>query len=127
MSSLDPQRLTGLARFIRSQATLTDEPPYTQGPGSVKLNNEEAITIAQALDEYAQQLAAVGNPLWSYLRLSAFFRRHGIIAKSQPACFVCEKHSIKWPPAKQHDDLPNIIVCDTCYRFATAPRLSEPV
>jgi hypothetical protein len=39
-----------LAAFIRSQAALTDKHPHTPGPGSVNLNNEEALLCAEALE-----------------------------------------------------------------------------
>jgi hypothetical protein len=45
------ERLMVLAAFIRSQANLTDKHPHTPGPGEVKLNHDEAIEVADCLDQ----------------------------------------------------------------------------
>lgn len=49
MSNSD--RLQTLAKFIRSQAMLTDGRTPKPGPGEVRLNHEAAILVADALDE----------------------------------------------------------------------------
>lgn len=106
----DYQRVITLARYLRNQVALTDRPPV----GRVELNNEEATVAAEAMEELAAQLAALENPIWSWKNLAEFFRRHAIITKAEPRCFVCEGTSLGWPPAKQHPELPNIIVCTRC-------------
>jgi hypothetical protein len=40
-----------LAAFIRAQANLTDKHPHTPGPGDVRLNHEEALLCAEALEQ----------------------------------------------------------------------------
>lgn len=45
-----PSRLRTLAAFIRGQAGLTDKHPHKPGPGEVRLNNEEALLAAAALE-----------------------------------------------------------------------------
>lgn len=47
---MSAERRSTLARFIRSQANLTDAHPHTPGPGNVRLNNEEALLCAVALE-----------------------------------------------------------------------------
>lgn len=47
---MNTARITTLAAFIRSQAALTDGHPHKPGPGSVKLNNEEAALAAECLE-----------------------------------------------------------------------------
>lgn len=49
----DDRRIV-LARFIRSQAALTDKHPHKPGPGSVHLNHEEALLCAHALENDAR-------------------------------------------------------------------------
>lgn len=109
----DYERLTTLRRFIRGQALLTEGHPTKPGPGEVRLNHEEALLVADALDEHCQQLAAIENPRWSWRALAEFYRRHGILSKAMPMCFVCGGPS-HWPPPKQHEELPNILVCERC-------------
>lgn len=50
MSDMD--RLRVLAKFIRSQAMLTDGRTPRPGPGEVRLNHDAAILCADALDDY---------------------------------------------------------------------------
>lgn len=117
----DYERLRTLSRFIRGQANLTDGHPSKNGPGNVHLNHDEAVLAADALDEHCQQLGSIENPFWRWSTLAEFFRRHGIITMAQPACFLCDRHAISWPPAKQHPELPNIVVCERCYEAAVGP------
>lgn len=119
----DLERLTILAKFLRNQAALSDRPPV----GRVELNNEETLLIADVLDDYITQAGAIQNPVWRWSALAEFFKRHALISKAEPRCFVCDGPSFGWPPAKQHPDLPNIIVCKACLTYATAPRMKEPV
>jgi hypothetical protein len=51
---MTPERMRTLAQFIRSQAALTDNHPHVPGPGSVRLNNEEALLCAHALENDAR-------------------------------------------------------------------------
>jgi len=53
-------RLVILARFIRAQANLTDRNPPMPGPGDVRLNHEEALLCAEALEAqiHARELEA---------------------------------------------------------------------
>lgn len=120
---IDSERIKTLAAFLRNQAGLADRPPV----GRVEMNNDEALILADVLDDYYEQARAIQNPVWRWSALADFFKRHALITKAQPACFVCEKQSMVWPPAKQHPDLPNIVVCETCLKFATAPRMKEPL
>lgn len=113
MSELELDRLRVLARFIRNQALLTDEKSPRPGPGEVRLNHEAALLAADALDAHIQQLSALANPRWSWKSLAEFYQRHGILSKAMPLCFVCGKPS-HWPPPKQHEELPNILVCERC-------------
>lgn len=115
MGEVDLDRLRVLSRFIRSQASLTDEKTPRAGPGEVRLNNEAAMLAADALDEHVLQLSALANPIWSWRALADFFQRHGTLSKVQPKCFVCENAAIDWPPAKQHAELPNIVACKKCF------------
>jgi hypothetical protein len=110
----DLDRLRTLAKFVRNQACLTDEKSPKPGPGEVRLNNEAALLMADVLDEHIRQLAAAQNPRWSYSALADFFRKHGFISKSMPTCLLCRHTPISWPPPFQHQELPNIVVCDSC-------------
>lgn len=118
----DPERIKTLAAFLRSQAALDSRPPA----GRVELNNAEALIAADVLDDYYEQARAIQNPAWRWSALADFFKRHALISKAMPMCFVCDGPSV-WPPPKQHKELPNILVCDRCLKFATAPRMSEPL
>lgn len=106
-------RLRTLSRFIRSQAGLTDERSPRPGPGEVRLNHEAALLCADVLDAHLRETANRDSLYWSYDTLAEFFKRHGIISKAMPLCFVCGGPSV-WPPPKQHAELPNMIVCDSC-------------
>lgn len=44
-----------LAAFIRSQAHLTAGYPHKPGPGDVRLNHEEALLAADALDAFVNE------------------------------------------------------------------------
>jgi hypothetical protein len=50
-------RLRTLSAFLRSQANLTDGHPPKPGPGDVRLNHEEAMTIADTLDALLADVA----------------------------------------------------------------------
>ncbi len=48
-----------LARYIRGQVALTDAHPHVAGPGSVKLNNVEALLCAEALEKTSNHEAEI--------------------------------------------------------------------
>jgi hypothetical protein len=56
IAGTDDRRLV-LARFIRSQANLTDRNPPQIGPGSIHLNHEEALLCADALEAQVRETA----------------------------------------------------------------------
>jgi hypothetical protein len=58
MTDKNPREV--LAAFIRSQARLTDKHPHKPGPGSVTLNNAEALMCAEALERY--EFLRAGGP-----------------------------------------------------------------
>lgn len=53
------ERRAILARYIRNQAALTDAHPHVAGPGSVKLNNVEALLCADALEKTSNHEAEI--------------------------------------------------------------------
>jgi hypothetical protein len=121
-------RLRTLSRFIRNQATLTDERSPRPGPGEVKLNHEAAMLVADSLDAHLREMAGRESAYWSYDTLAEFFKRHGTLSKAEPTCFICRRSNHSWPPAHQHPDLPNILVCDACWQRAhSIPPRSEGV
>lgn len=64
MQTIDTERLRKLANFIRNQANLTDTQPPQIGPGEVRLNYEEAMLAADALDaelRYREALATASD------------------------------------------------------------------
>lgn len=75
---MSAERRSTLARFIRSQANLTDAHPHTPGPGpgNVRLNNEEALLCAVALElvermrPYVEMASGIPmpEPQWSRMR-----------------------------------------------------------
>jgi hypothetical protein len=69
---IDTARLRTLAAFIANQANLTDEAQPKEGPGSVKLNHEEAMLCVLALNTY------VGNLLVPQM-LTALIAQHEAI------------------------------------------------
>ena len=107
-------RLRTLARFIRNQATLTDEKSPRPGPGEVKLNHEAAMMVADVMDAYLREYAGRESQYWSYDALAEFFKKHGTLSKVEPRGFVCRQSGRSWPPPLQHPELPNIIVCESC-------------
>jgi hypothetical protein len=119
----DHERLRILAKFIRGQAHLAEGHPAKPGPGDVHLSHEEALLAADALDEHCEQLAAIENPVWSWKNLAEFFKRHAIMGKAPPRCFVCHHTAMQWAPDKRHPDLPNILVCEQCVDRALGPSL----
>lgn len=114
MNSPDIERLRTLAKFIRNQAALTDAKTPQPGPGEVRLNNEAALLVADALDAQLLQMTHAEHPRWNYGALADFYRRHGFIGKAFPLCLICHRPPFSWPPPLQHPELPNVIVCNEC-------------